>query len=1033
MADTEKNIVELIGDFYQAHLNADEEAKTAYLVKIEELVNKNFIDNKALINYYNDVFSGRTGFNARMNISDYPKESIIRELFQNALGCRYLDGEIKIVVDFAQDNVVTISYNEVGFSMEDILYYLSFGMNNGDQSREGRFGIGAKSVFLNVQSLSIRSNGFSFKIVNNDLNLKVESLNLKSPVFEGTKITLQLDETEYNRIKDNFLTITEKKGDYINMVELCFAFNRKHIMTNALSLNDSTAKAVNLAVSQLGKMTDLYRITLHQKDEKDVPKIRFYHNNKSLVDFLHYENEGFVYLIPFAVANAKRENIIKVLLSKYNYFSTYELTGYIGANNDKFVDEKLSAFFVSVPNTFVTYCRTGVRYDKEEAVSLALERDIPAFLKEYNRFFVLDVKQIPEKDFYFLTPRSYAFEFFNSFLKTSRYAEKIKDTFVSGISIQFPGEPAPSTYDEIKEHGFKSVTFNVPEERNVDGSAKAEYIDLRIESMKKNLTEFANKSIYAGYEWESDDGSKKGRVYCYEFVRGDKVYRISSAVSGKFTDYDIYKGFPSVIGYYLPQYLVNDSVTDEVALENILTLYDESAGEDYKLSMKYYRLHYDRDDENYSFEISKIKVGNIKKAMQSLQKRERHFISTQNYREVTAMLVNSFTQGKDVMSFMREIKQQGGEISLVLDFNKKYRFSVYGKQFMIPGSVTDADLLEIMGDATKLVESGILKGRVFSFPYEKSVYTFDEKEIAGLLREHSSEQKTAEILRAIYVCNLKYDGIILLDGGEKPIGIKRYDQPFTEAEREKTVKYIVLRDDLNKTEYASVVEYIVAGEDSGILNRFFSHTKDPCRILPDQMPMKDKRAPVYDREEFEYALEVYQGIKSKTDLPHYNMFFAKDINNRLYGYGTYCCCCGEGAYNANAYDMVDFSIDTLTDGTEKRFNFSLYLCRNDVADSDCWYISDLSIGGMSPFMWLDEISAADTIPQEFLMCTLKYIPHLVYDVTPDEYRRNVAVVCAKEETLNFRLTPLMAAKWVVDNQEIKDDNPQVQTESSETA
>ena len=219
MADTEKNIVELIGDFYQAHLNSDEEAKTAYVVKIEELVNKNFVDSKAIMNYYNDVFSGRTGFNARMNISDYPKESIIRELFQNAFGCHYAGGDIKIVVDFQEGNQVTISYNEKGFSMEDILYYLSFGMNNGDLSREGRFGIGAKSVFLNVQALSIRSNGFNFKILNNDGNLKVDSLSLNSPVFEGTRITLQLDETEFARIKDNFLTITEKKGDYINMLE----------------------------------------------------------------------------------------------------------------------------------------------------------------------------------------------------------------------------------------------------------------------------------------------------------------------------------------------------------------------------------------------------------------------------------------------------------------------------------------------------------------------------------------------------------------------------------------------------------------------------------------------------------------------------------------------------------------------------------------------------------------------------------------------------------------------------------------------
>lgn len=1015
MSATDRNAVQLIGDFYQAHLNNNEEEKTACLVKIEELVRKNFVDSKEIIDYYNDVFSGRTGFNARMNISDYPKESIIRELFQNAFGCRYIDGNIKIVVDFQEGNLVTISYNEVGFSMEDILYYLSFGMNNGDQSREGRFGIGAKSVFLNVQSLAVRSNGFNFKINNENGSLKVVSLNLNSPVFKGTKITLQLDDSEYARVLDNFLTITEKKGDYINMVELCFAFNRKYLMNDALSLDDSKVKSVNVAVAQKGKVTDVYTISLHQKDDMDIPKIRFYHNNKSLVDFLHYENEGFVYLIPFAVANAKREFIIKLLLSKYNYFSTYELTGYIGANNDKFVDEKLSAFFVSVPNTFITYCRTGIRYDKEEAVANALEHDIPAILKEYQKYFVLDIKPVPNTEYFYMAPRSYAFEFFNSFMKTSRYAEKIKDNFVTGISVQFPGEPAPASYDDIKEHGFKSVSFDVPESRKNDGTADEEYITQRLNSMRRNLTEFANKSLYAGYEWENSDGSQKGRVYCYEFVRGDKTYKISSEKSGKLTDYEIYKGFPSVIGYYLPQYLVNEAVPDEVTLEKILTLYDESAGEDYKLSMKYYRLHFDRDEENYSFEISKIKVGNIKNAMETVEKRERRFISQQNYREVTAMLVNSFTQGKDVMSFMRELKEQGGQINLVLDFNKKYRFSVYGKQFMIPGSVTDADLLEIIGDSTRLVESGILKGRKFSFPYEKSVYTFDESEVANLLREVSPAQQTSQILKEIYVCNLKYDGIILLDADGKPVAIKRYNQPISKEEREAVTRYIVLRDDLNKTEYASMVEYVIAGEDKGVMNRFFSRTKDPCRIIPDQMPMKDKRAPIFDKEEFEFAMELYREIKDKSDLPHYKMFFSKDINNRLYGYGTYCSCCGDGAYNVNEYDMVDFSADVMTDGSEKRFNFSVYMCKNHVFDADCWFIKDLTIGGMSPFMWLDEIVAADNIPPEFFIVTLKYIPHLIYDVTPEDYGRNTEVVEAKEENLEFRLTPLMAAKWVIDN------------------
>ena len=100
MVNLGKSVFDLIGDFYQAHLNGNIEAKNAALVQIEENAAKNKTADKDFADYYNDVFTGRTGFNAKLSLADYPKESIIRELFQNALGCRYLTGDIKILADF---------------------------------------------------------------------------------------------------------------------------------------------------------------------------------------------------------------------------------------------------------------------------------------------------------------------------------------------------------------------------------------------------------------------------------------------------------------------------------------------------------------------------------------------------------------------------------------------------------------------------------------------------------------------------------------------------------------------------------------------------------------------------------------------------------------------------------------------------------------------------------------------------------------------------------------------------------------------
>ena len=783
MAMKEIDVAKLIGDFYQARIDNDEESRKATLEKLEHLVFTGDTDGAPFLEYYNDILNGRSGFNAKLNISEYPKESIIRELFQNALGCRYKSSDIKVVVDFQEDDIVTISYNEVGFTMEDILYYFSFGIGSTDESREGRFGIGSKSVFLNVEYIAVRSNNFGFKIINQNGSVSIDSFEMGGKQFRGTRITLKLSHGEYERIKDNFLTLTEKKGDYINLVELCFAFNRKKVMNRDEDEAESPDRTINVAVSQQGKVTDVYRIALHRKNESDVPKIRFHHNNKSLVDFLYYENEGFVYLVPFAVANTKRKLIIQLLLEKYNYFSTYELTGYIGASKEKIVDEKLSAFFVSVPNTCVTNTRTGIRFDKEVTVYDALERDIPEILRTYSDCFVLDLKPAKSDGYYSFSPRSYAFEFFNSYLKTSRFADKVREVFISGISVVFPGEKQPKPYNDIRKNGLKSIVRGVPKSRKDDGTAEEEYLVNKLASLKERLPDMEEAAIYAGYEWASGNTEESGRVYRYEIVHGGETYSIYSEESGT-QDYELYSGFPSLVECFLPPLLTDDCVTDEENLEQIFSLFDEAAGDDYTLSMKYYRIHYDRDGESTSsFEISRIKIGNLKKAMDSLEKRSKHFVSNQNYQEVVALLMNSFTEGKDTMTFLREIKQQGATIGLTLDFNNRYRLSAYGRQFMIPSSVTNTDLMEILGDFSQLLESGLLKGRRFDFPYSPSRYVFDQEMVAQLLFSYASVQETKDIMNSVATVNLKYDGVAFLAQDDKVVCIKHFGEPVSADDR----------------------------------------------------------------------------------------------------------------------------------------------------------------------------------------------------------------------------------------------------------
>ena len=122
----------------------------------------------------------------------------------------------------------------------------------------------------------------------------------------------------------------------------------------------------------------------------------------------------------------------------------------------------------------------------------------------------------------------------------------------------------------------------------------------------------------------------------------------------------------------------------------------------------------------------------------------------------------------------------------------------------------------------------------------------------------------------------------------------------------------------------------------------------------------------------------------------------------------------------NSFILKDFSIGLLNEeGKEQKFRFSLYLCANDSYAAGGWIIDDVSIGGMSPFLWLEEVSQIDYIPPEFLYCRIKYRPQVTYDICEagsGEETGSGAVYDGAQEVLDFVLSPMMAAKWFEENQ-----------------
>lgn len=1012
-----------IGDFYVAHDEGKADERDAALKKVQNALFTGSSDSEPLKDYFNEAFQGRTVFNTLLSINDYPKESILRELLQNTFGCSYETKDVKVIMNFStKQHQVSLTYNEVGFTMDQILYYLSFGRGEVDESktREGRFGVGAKSVFLNVEWLSLKSNNFSFKIKNNNGTLEIMELDLFGSQFVGTEIVFKVRGDEFHTIMDNFLNLTDKKGDYMNLMELCFAFNRKKVLDirDARKLEESKDRTFNIAVMVDGEMKTVYKILQYQKEGDENPTIRFLQNGKSVIDFLCYESDGYSYLIPYAVERTKRAEIVKLLMQKYNYFSTYELTGLYKENNEAFINEHLSAFFISVPNKYITPHRTGIRHDSENEVTLHIQKDLRDMIAAYKQYFVLTMQPVKDKSgYYFFYPKSYAFEFFKNYIKTSKFGKEIQSPFQNSISLIYPEEKLATDYETLKERGFLSNAEHVTQLEHTNGTAYDTYIKQALDDMHEKLSDMDERIIYVGYEWENEDSSASGREYLYEFLHSGMTFYVDSKVTPNVSDNMLYYGFTSVAEKMAGEFMKDNIVRNDEELEKLLAMYDEIYHEDYKIVMKYYQFYISHGEEQQRYEVSKMDIKNIDNAMRAIQKRQHRFDTHQNYNEVVSMLINTFTQGKDTMTFLKEIKEQGGKVTLQLDINKRYRFCAYNKQFMIPPNISNADMLDIIGDLGTLIKCGMLNGKKFDFAHTKSRYSFDP---ALLAKMFESEELPASVINEraerLYICDLKTDRIAVVGDEDKIIKIVEIGEEITQEMREGAKKYIALRSDYTKPDFADVAEYVITGKNEQILSKHYLTAQEPNRVIPDQIPFYLKPLPIITKDEFAYLREQVRSVSQFAESKNYRNYFAKDINGKLFGYGGCCPVCGFESRAVNSFGLKDFEVEILTEDSEKVFRFSLYLCANDAAASGGWLITNVSIGGMSPIKWLEEMKKVDSIPPEFLFCHISYRSQYTNDILGGNTNAMGEVMFdSGKGELDVTISPLMAAKWVEDN------------------
>lgn len=1009
----------LLGDFFEYHTSGDRDSQNATLRRIEKLLDGRDIDSDPFKEYFNNIYSGRSSFNINLTITDYPKESVIRELLQNTFGCYYDEKDIKVVFEFLDDGQIKLTYNEVGFTLEQIFYYLSIGRNDGDRRREGRFGLGSKSVFLNVEWFKLRSNNFNFEVINDNGTIKIINLDLTAQSYKGTEIIFKVSNEDQKRIRQNLLTISSAKGDYINMAEFAFAFLKKRYL-NKDDKEETLDRTFNIAVMTNGKPDVVYRVIRYQKNDNDIPRIRFIENGKSVLEFIWHENNGFVYVIPFAVSSSKREDLVKVLLAEYNYFSTFELTGLMKVTGEEFIREKLTAFFISVPNTVITSHRSGIKVNMAKEVSTSISFDLLSMIDKYRDYFILELLPRQNSDRYFLRPKHYVFEFFHNYIQSSQLTEDVKNKFNDNVSLYYPDVAKPITYTELRKTGYFRLTENVSKEEHDSNEAYTKYLVNELEKAQEDASALETSTLAVIYTWATPDKSESGREYIYQFTYGGKKMLLESEKNPAIQDFNLWEQFSNFIMLKLAKYIENDSIHDEVALENVLKTFDDMFGDDYRIDMRYFQLTITHHNVVVNLEISRINVGNIFNAYQTVSSRERRFENHQIYSQIIALIVNSFTNGKDTMTFLRQMKLQGTQITLVLDINKRYRFSAFGKQFMIPPNISNADLLEIIGDIYSLISCGMFNGKLYDFEHKPVRYVFDKTVVANLLSSKTTEEKTADVLSKLYVCDLNIDKIAVIDNEGKIFKITGMDEELNQQDVSSAAKLVVLRDNLPKSKFSCYLEFLLTGKNDRILNRFYSSSEEPNQILLDQIPYSFKPLPVMNKDEFEYLRQLVRQISELEKTRVYKNYFAKDVNSKLFGYGGSCSVCDFDSQVLNSFTMKQFEVGFFKDDKEEKFKFSLYLCANHAFASSGWIIDSLSIGGMTPYDWIEEMTGLDFIPPEFLFARVKYHPQITYDLPgkPTEQNSVLAddnVYEAEQEILDVTLSPLLAAKWYEDN------------------
>ena len=166
---------------------------------------------------------GPTGYKSYLDLilkSGTDRTRFVQELLQNADDCVYPEGEVPSFKLTQRGNIITTTYNEIGFTRGNIRSITAIGEStknrllNGDLRSIGEKGVGFKTVFATASEVKIYSGEYNFALTA-DAPTIPKLLNGSKDIARGTKMEITL--------KDRSAAPSLKAAD---IMELCLCLRQ---------------------------------------------------------------------------------------------------------------------------------------------------------------------------------------------------------------------------------------------------------------------------------------------------------------------------------------------------------------------------------------------------------------------------------------------------------------------------------------------------------------------------------------------------------------------------------------------------------------------------------------------------------------------------------------------------------------------------------------------------------------------------------------------------------------------------------------